>query len=282
MRTPSITPTLAYKLHSWGSPSGPPVLLLHGFTGHGGSWAEAAKTFAAAGLRVLAPDLLGHGRSPAPPDPKRYVMARAAADLAALLEATANGGVHLLGYSMGGRLALYFALTYPERVRSLTLESASPGLASETDRADRRGLDNALADKIEQEGIATFVDYWESLPMWNSQRRRLSAAQRRQLRSQRLHNRPDGLANSLCGMGTGAQPNLHPRLPALTTTSLLLAGDEDEKFAAVNREMVQQIPNARLVILPQAGHNVHLEQPSAFYRTVLNFWQACDSFSHGP
>lgn len=274
-----MTPTLTYNLHSWGSASAPPALLLHGFTGHGGSWAEAGQTFAAAGFRVLAPDLLGHGRSPAPPDPKRYAMAHAAADLAALLDAAADGPVHLLGYSMGGRLALYFSLTYPERVRSLTLESASPGLASEAERAERRGWDNALADHIERDGIAAFVDYWESLPLWNSQQRRLSTQQRRQLHAQRRQNRPVGLANSLRGIGAGAQPNLLPRLPSLTAPILLLAGADDRKFAAINRQMAEQIPNARLVILPDAGHTVHLERPLAFARAVLTFWSAGDSSS---
>ena len=276
-----MTTSLAYNLHSWGSVSDPPVLLLHGFSGHGGSWSEAAESFVAAGYRVLAPDLLGHGCSPAPPDPQRYQMAHSAADLSALLDAFTDGGVHLLGYSMGGRLALCFALTYPERVRSLTVESGSPGLASEAERAERRGWDKALAQEIEQDGIAVFVDYWESLAMWNSQRR-LSTAQRRELRAQRLQNRPDGLANSLRGMGTGAQPNLHPSLTSLTAPTLLLAGADDEKFVAVNRQMVQKIANARLVILPEAGHNVHLEQPQAFVRTVLSFWMECDSSPADP
>ena len=271
-----MTMTLSYHLHSWGNDGDPPVLLLHGFTGHGGSWAEAGQTLTAAGLRALAPDLLGHGRSPHPSDSTRYEMASAATDLASLLDESTEGAVHLLGYSMGGRLALFFALTYPERTQTLTIVSASPGIASAAERAERRGRDNALADLVERDGIVAFVDYWESLPMWKSQLRNLSTEQRRQLRAQRLQNRPIGLANSLRGMGTGAQPNLHPRLPSVTAPTLLIVGAEDEKFVSVNRQMAQRIPDARVVVFPETGHAVHLERPREFAQTVLSFLQTFD------
>ncbi|MXX23976.1 MAG: 2-succinyl-6-hydroxy-2,4-cyclohexadiene-1-carboxylate synthase [Caldilineaceae bacterium SB0668_bin_21] len=264
----------SYHLHSWGSKGDPPVLLLHGFTGHGGSWAETGQRFAAAGYNVLAPDLLGHGRSAHPSDATRYGMAHAAADLNSLLDESSIEAVHLLGYSMGGRLGLFFALSRPERVRTLSLVSASPGIASTAERDERRDRDDALADQIERDGIAAFVDHWESLPMWASQRRYLSSEQHHQLRLQRLRNLPDGLANSLRGMGTGNQPALHEKLPTLSMPTLLIAGAEDEKFAGINRQMERRIPQARLVILPMAGHAVQLERPRAFERTVLEFWQS--------
>ena len=267
-----MTPTLSYHLHSWGSQSAPPALLLHGFTGHGRSWAEAAQSFAVAGYRALAPDLLGHGRSPAPSNPERYHMARAAADLASLLDQSTRGAVHLLGYSMGGRLALYFALTYPDLLRSLTLVSASPGIASATERDERRRRDNALADRVERDGIAPFVDHWESLPMWKSQQRNLAPEQRRQLREQRLQNNPFGLANSLRGMGAGAQPALHTDLPSVSAPALLIVGADDAKFVTVNRHMAQMIAQSHLVEFPKTGHTVHLEKPQAFTQAVLNFW----------
>jgi len=266
-----------YCVHSWGRDRDPPVLLLHGFTGHGGSWAEAGGRFAEQGFHVLAPDLLGHGRSPHPSEADRYEMAHAGADLKTLLEESGVAAVHLLGYSMGGRLALFFALNYPERVRTLTLVGASPGIASAVGRAERRERDNGLAVRIEREGIGAFVDYWESLALWNSQRRNLSTAQRRRLREQRLQNRPRGLANSLRGMGTGAQPNLHDALPSVSAPTLLLVGAEDEQFVAVNRRMAQSIPMANLVVIPETGHAVHLERPRDFARTVLDFWRSTES-----
>ncbi len=200
-------------------------------------------------------------------------MARAAADLNLLLDESSSEAVHLAGYSMGGRLALFFALSHLERVRTLCLVSASPGIAPPVERTERRDSDYALADRIERDGTAAFVDYWESLPMWESQQRGLSVEQRRQLRAQRLRNRPDGLANSLRGMGTGAQPVLLDELPSLDVPTLLIVGAEDEKFVAANRQMAQRIPDVQHVIFPGAGHAVQLERPKKFARTVLEFWQ---------
>ena len=221
----------------------------------------------------MAPDLLGHGSSPHPSKPTCYEMARAAADLNSLLDESSSEAVHLAGYSMGGRLALFFALSHPERVQTLCLVSASAGIAPAVERAERRDSDNALADRIERDGTAAFVDYWESLPMWESQQRGLSAGQRRQLRAQRLRNRPDGLANSLRGMGSGAQPVLLAELPSLVVPTLLIVGAEDEKFVAVNRQMAQSIPDVQHVIFPGAGHAVQLERPKEFARALLEFWQ---------
>lgn len=200
-------------------------------------------------------------------------MARAAADLNLLLDESSSEAVHLAGYSMGGRLALFFALSHPERVRTLCLVSASPGIAAATERAERRDSDNALADRIERDGTAAFVDYWETLPMWESQQRSLSVGQRRQLRAQRLQNRPVGLANSLRGMGTGAQPALLYELFSLVVPTLLIVGAEDEKFVAVNRQMAERIPDVHELIFPGAGHAVQLERPQEFARAALEFWQ---------
>ncbi len=179
--------------------SGAPLVLLHGFTGSSQNWAAHSAHFAHS-HRVIAPDLLGHGRTDAPPDPARYSMAESAADLAELLAQIAPGPVTLLGYSMGGRLALYFALHYPERVARLILESASPGLATAQERQQRIAADEALAARIERDGIEKFVDFWEGISLFASQQR-LPTAEREALRGGRLQNRVTGLAASLRGHG---------------------------------------------------------------------------------
>lgn len=245
------------------------VLLLHGFTGSGANWDDAAAFLRKEGYAVLAPDLPGHGAN-LPTNPDDYTMEAAAGQLSARLDREAGGAVHLLGYSMGGRLALYFALRYPAQVRSLILESASPGLATATERAARQAGDDALAARIEREGIPAFVGYWESLPLWKSQAR-LPDSTRQRLRENRLGNDPTGLAHSLRGMGTGVQPSLWERLGELSLPVLLLAGEEDAKFVAIARQMAEQIPQARLVIVPDAGHTIHLEQPGAWQAALLGF-----------
>ncbi len=246
-----------------------PLLLLHGFTSNGESWAEQTAFFRAAGLRVHVPDLPGHGAN-LPTDPADYTMEAAARQLAALLEGENTAPVHLLGYSMGGRLALYFALHYPQKIRSLILESASPGLATPEERAARQASDDALAARIEREGISAFVAFWESLPLWKSQER-LPATSQQWLHEQRLRNDAAGLVHSLRGMGSGVQPSLWERLGELAMPVLLLAGEADEKFVAITRQMRERISHAHLEIVPEAGHTVHLEQPDAFQKAVLGF-----------
>lgn len=253
---------------------GAPLLLLHGFTGSSANWQPHLPALSV-DHHVIAPDLIGHGRSGAPADPNRYAMPRAAADLITLLDAVGVAQTALLGYSMGGRLALYTAVHYPDRISHLILESASPGLQTAAERQARQQRDDALAGWIEAHGIEAFVARWEALPLWASQAQ-LPAEKRQTLRAQRLANNPQGLANSLRGMGTGVQPPLWRALGDVTMPVLLIAGALDEKFVAINRQMARQIPHARLQIVPGAGHTVHLERPSLFQQFVLNFLQDFD------
>jgi 2-succinyl-6-hydroxy-2,4-cyclohexadiene-1-carboxylate synthase len=251
---------------------GPPLLLLHGFTGSAGTWREMREAWR--GRRTVAVDLIGHGASDAPADERRYEMKRCIADLVALLDALDIGRTSVLGYSMGGRVALHLALAAPERVSALVLESASPGIGEAAERAARVAADRALADEIERDGVAAFIDRWERLPLFASQQR-LPEARRAALRTQRLANRAAGLANSLRGMGAGAQAPLWNRLGELAMPALLVAGDEDEKYRDIARRMSRSMPGAEAVIVPDAGHAVHLEQPPAFTRRIKEFLAAC-------
>ena len=218
----------------------------------------------------MAIDLPGHGRSDGPLAIDRYRMERVAADLVQVLASVDAQPAHWLGYSMGGRLALYVARYYPAQVRSLILESASPGLTEAAERQARRAQDAALADRIENEGIPAFVAAWERLPLFATQAR-LPANVLAQQRAQRLGNSARGLAGSLRGMGTGAQPALWAELPAMAGPVLLIAGELDEKFAAINRRMAAAMPAAGLRLVANAGHAVHLEQPAVFQQLVLDF-----------
>ena len=251
--------------------SGPVVLLLHGFTGSKADWAPLIESLAP-DYRIVAVDLPGHGESDAPADPSRYEMAMVARDLGALLAHLQVKRAHLLGYSMGGRLALYLALTQPTRWQSLALESASPGVATEAERSERRRQDMTLADFIEREGIEAFVKRWERLPLFASQVN-LPEEVRQRHRERRLENRPLGLAGSLRGMGTGMQPAMWETLAELTLPSLLIVGELDEKFVALAREMLRSMPQALLTIVPQAGHTLHLEKPDVF-AAVVQRWLA--------
>ena len=193
------------RLHVDARGEGPPILLLHGFTGSARTW----EPFHAAwgGRRIIAPDLLGHGRSDCPADPQRYSLTATAADLRALLDALGVERCTVLGYSMGGRVALRFAVEAPARVAGLILESTSPGIGAPQDREARVRADGALAARIERQGVPAFVDHWQALPLFRTQAA-LPQRVRDRLRAERLSQRAEGLANSLRGAGAGGQEPL--------------------------------------------------------------------------
>lgn len=258
--------TDADRLHYIEAGAGFPLLLLHGFTGSSANWQPILPALAEK-FRVIAPDLPGHGQTRVNGP---FTMAATAGLLADLLDHLSITQTHLLGYSMGGRLALYCGAHWPDRVRALVLESASPGLKTTPERAERKARDDALADRIERQGIIWFVDHWEQLPLWNSQKR-LPHTVRQQQRDRRLQNDPAGLARSLRDMGTGVQPSLWDALPELALPVHLIVGAEDDKFLGIAQEMTALLPDARFVRVADAGHTVHLEQPRYYTRTVAAF-----------
>lgn len=259
-------------LHYERAGSGPPLLLLHGFTGSAGEWADLTPHVAPV-RDVIAVDLIGHGRSSAPADPARYSIEACLVDLLALLDALGIERADVLGYSMGGRVALQLAAAAPARVRSLILESASPGIADEAERAARAASDDALAARVEAEGLAWFVDHWASIPLFASQAS-LPAGVRAALRERRLRGSATGYANSLRGMGAGRQSSLWERLPELGRPALLVSGELDVKYVAINTRMAELLPAARHALIRGAGHAVHLEQPAAFAQLVIGFLEA--------
>ena len=260
---------LTYHVERAGVGAGPALVLLHGFTGSTATWAPFLPAFARE-FDTVAIDLPGHGATDAPGDPARYRMERTVADLAAILERLGIGRAAWLGYSLGGRVALGVAALAPSRVVALVLEGASPGIADPAERAARVRADEALAARIERDGIERFVDEWAGLPLFASQAR-LPAEIRTAHRRQRLANSPLGLANSLRGIGQGAQPPLHDRLGEITAPALLLAGAEDAKFRRLAAEMAAAMPAAEVLVIEGAGHAAHLEQPRAFEEAVLAF-----------
>ncbi len=252
---------------------GPPVLLLHGFTGSIAALDGVAAGLRAAGFRTIAVDLLGHGDSDAPLEPKAYAIERCADDLARVLDLAGTRGAAVFGYSMGGRAALGFAIAYPRRVRALALVGASAGIADPAARAARRAADEALAASIERDGVPAFVERWMAHPLFASQSR-LGDAFLAQARAQRLANRAHGLAGSLRGIGTGAQPCFEPDLAGLDVPSLWLAGADDAKFRALATELARRMPRGRACVIPGAGHAAHLEAPDACLAEVCAFLAA--------
>lgn len=252
-----------------GRPSVPTdLVLLHGFMGSSASWGSAVvDALASTGRSPVLVDLPGHGRHAGVVAPWRFTVEAVAADI---LRYADHSPVDLVGYSMGGRLALDFALTYPGRVRRLVLESASPGLETDEERAQRRADDEKLAKRLEDEGIDSFVDHWEDLPLFESQKA-LPPEVRAGHRAGRLRNHAPSLAAALRGLGTGTLPSHWGALSRCTVPTLLLAGELDARYVGVGERMQARMPSARLVVVPGAGHTVHLEKPAAWVEAVAGF-----------
>ena len=249
--------------------AGVPLLLLHGFMGRGSSWGGHLAAFARE-FRVVVVDLPGHGRSGTPSDPARASVERSADALAEILAREHCAPAHVLGYSLGARIAMRLAATHPAAVRRLVLESPSAGLATETERAARRAADAGRAARLERHGIAAFVEEWEREPVLATLRD-LPAAAAERLRAERRRNRPAGLAASLRGAGQGSMEPLHARLAAIRAPTLVVAGALDPVGRARAESVAAGIRGARLEIVEGAGHRPHLESPAAFRSLVMSF-----------
>jgi 2-succinyl-6-hydroxy-2,4-cyclohexadiene-1-carboxylate synthase len=238
----------------------PPLVLLHGFTQTHRSW-DGVIAAIGGGARVLAPDLPGHGSAAARPASfaacTAYLRALAGDPPTAIRGATGDGRFSLAGYSMGGRIALATALALRGHVDRLILIGASPGLADEAERAQRRAADDALAERILATGVEAFAREWGAQPLFAGQPPEVAAA----AHADRLRNTPEGLAAALRGLGTGVMEPLWDRLGELAMPVTLVVGERDEKFRAVAERMASALPRAELRVVPGAAHAAHLERP---------------------
>ena len=231
------------------------MLVLHGFTETDESWAEVLPT-------ARRPLLPGHGWRPC--------LCKDLPGLAGELAAELDQPTDVIGYSMGGRIALRMALDFPERIRRLVLISSGPGFRPGLER-DRRIIgDEALAQILDEDGIGPFVAWWESNPVL-APYRRLPRAEEARLRARRLSHDPAGLACALRRFGAGSMEGLWPRLAELRLPVLLIAGQGDARYLGVMTEMQRSVSSSRLHIIPESGHAIHREQPVALASEIAGF-----------
>jgi len=261
------TGEVSYHVEMCGS--GFPLVLLHGFTGDSSTWTPFCDKWGGHS-RLIIPDIIGHGKTDSPHDASRYQIESAARDIKEILDQLGIKQIDLLGYSMGGRLALTFAILFPEYVRKLILESSSPGLRTEEERKQRRMKDAELAEFIIEKGIKPFVDHWEKIPLFSTMQR-LSPEINEIIRRQRLGNTAQGLANSLLGMGTGSQPSWWERLHDLSAEVLLVTGKEDTKFCGIAEKMAAAIKNVTWLTVENSGHTIHVEETEKFGTMISDF-----------
>ncbi len=254
---------------------GSPVTLLHGFTQSGRSWHEIVSKMPQ-GWQWILPDLRGHGNTQVKPG-AQHTMEACTADLEMLWDHLGIARTHLAGYSMGGRLALHVAASRPERVLSLLTVGAHAGLDEDAREGRRRG-DEAMAQRIESDGLEAFVNYWSSLPMFAGLERR-GPSFVAQVRAERMNNHTAGLAESLRGMGAGAMRPVWNELARISCQCTFVAGQLDHGYVASARRLAESVPNGRVVIVPRAGHAVQQERPDAFARLLLAHLEAASEKS---
>jgi 2-succinyl-6-hydroxy-2,4-cyclohexadiene-1-carboxylate synthase len=233
------------------------VVLLHGFAGTGRVWDPVVARLDGERYRPLAPDLRGHGTA----------AARRPISFEGCVEDVLDLVGHpftLVGYSMGGRIALQAALAAPERIERLVLVATTAGIDDPAERARRRAGDEALADQIEHATIDDFVVRWTAQPLFADTPPEAAA----RWRADMLENEPHALAAALRGIGTGAMEPLWDRLGELTMPAIVLAGERDAKFLALGRRLADGLPNGELVVVDGAGHGIPREDPSAVAAAV--------------
>lgn len=243
----------------------PALVFLHGFLGRGSDWQAFAAPFSQL-YRCLLPDLPGHGSNISGNFHARLGFDAICDDLRTQLDSHDIQRATLIGYSMGGRIALYFAAHYPERVQSLIVEGASPGLRDPQARAARAAEDYRRAEQIRTMGMDAFLEYWYALPLFSTLKN-LPEKLAELKRIRRLNN-PLWMAKVIYELSPAVQPHLWDALPRLSMPITLVSGALDAKYSTLAQQLAAQLPNARVCLIPNAGHNAHLENPVAF-RAIL-------------
>lgn len=253
------------RLPQQGSPQ---LVCLHGFTGQPESWQEVLENIqqVAPGLTCHRPALLGHGLHPA--GPTRHGFDAEVDRLALGIQDNVTSAAHLVGYSMGGRLALGLLARYGHLFRGATLIGVHGGLPGLEARRDRAAVDAERTSRLEEDGLDAFLEAWQELPLFASQERLPAAVLQRQhhLRSQ---HRAEGLATALRHLSPAGMPDYLPQLSSFEGPVDLLVGELDTKFQQLASPLLEALPNAQLHIVAEAGHNVPLEAPRAVAEHIL-------------
>jgi 2-succinyl-6-hydroxy-2,4-cyclohexadiene-1-carboxylate synthase len=246
----------------------PIILLLHGFMGSSHDFDLIISSLSDR-FCFLCVDLPGHGQTKVLGSEKYYTMPNTALALIKLLDKNKIDRVVLLGYSMGGRLALYLTINFPNYFSKVILESASPGLNTIQERELRIAKDRQLATELETENFALFLKKWYDNSLFSSFREHPDF---NRTIERRLNNNPLELARSLRNMSTGMQPSLWDKLDRVQIPLLLIVGELDRKFVAINRTINNLCPNCELKIIERTGHNLHLENACEYARIIETYF----------
>jgi pimeloyl-ACP methyl ester carboxylesterase len=265
IKAPRLAGAVPVALHhaEKGPAAGFPVVLVHGFPFDGRMWGASADALAAAGYRAIIPDLRGHGKSP--PGDGAATMEAMADDVAALLDRIALRKVVLLGFSMGGYVALQFAQRHRERLRALALVDTRAEADSEEAKAGRR----KTAADVRERGMQALVDALMPKlvrPATHTEKPQVVALLQRMI----LENPPDGAVAALAGMAR--RPDMRARIAGIGLPCLVVVGEEDAITPpeAATR-LAQAFSASTYELVAGAAHCAPLERPERFHEVLLEW-----------
>lgn len=247
-----------------------PIIFLHGFTGNLKDWIFL-KDKLHNDYSPIFIDLLGHGKSSAPNNPELYSLDSQIEILDKIVNEVNINRFSLAGYSMGGRIALSYALKFPKKINALILESTSFGIENDVEREERIKSDIDLADFIEKSDIEDFINYWIKLPLFKSMEKLSTEKTNDLIKERKLNNNKIGLSNSLKGFSAGKMPNYLSKISEFKNPANLIVGSLDQKFLKIALRTNDLFPNSKLNIVNDCGHNVHFEKPEEFLKLLNNF-----------
>lgn len=260
-----------------GPPRAPLLLFLHGFLGSARDWSPVTAALASR-FRCCAVDLPGHGETGDRVGEGLWSMEGCADALGRLIAEQSPGRAGVVGYSLGGRLALHLAARHPALLIGAVVVSGSPGLADAEARASRRRDDEGLARRLEEGGLEPFLEEWYRLPLFATLR---GHARFGEILARRRRNDPRALARSLRSMGLGSQRSLWDELPALPVRCLLLTGALDQKFVAVARAVAGRCPRAETRSIAGCGHALVEEAPALVAAEIDRWFAPGEAPLHG-
>lgn len=246
------------------------IVFLHGFTGSSHDFLSLPDAILS-NYRCLIPDLPGHGQTQVLENATVFQAQGQIALLKQWLDSLGESKFHLFGYSMGGRLALQFAVRHTEQIQSLILVSTTPGIQEESIRNERILADKRLAQKILSAESVDFLTEWISQPLFQGIAERGIEFVAQEVK-RRLPIQQSGLACSLNHFSPGVMPSVWHQLRDIKSPALVMAGARDQKYLALASEIIKQMPNAKLKIL-KTSHAPLIESPDLLWKNVTNFIQ---------
>ena len=243
-----------------------PLLFLHGFTGSAKSWDKIRNKLKYPSLAI---DIPGHGKNYFKDLSNSYTFDNWNEDFLSIINHQKSKKINLCGYSMGGRLAISFAVAHPERIESLILVSTTAGIKNNSKKKLRLNENLELSFRILKD-YPEFITYWENLDFFSIQKSRNRNGFKIQ-REIRLSQNPQQLSFALQNLGTGNMPNYWDKISKFNFPVLIICGDKDSKYCEISKDLKSNILNSHLEIIQNSGHAPHIDQQLMFTKIIQKF-----------